>query len=179
MLPEQGRGRRFGSSALKVDASIFAMVTRDHLVVKLPRTRVFELIAAGTGAPFTGGKTAPMKEWLIVTTNQPSTWLVFGKRRSPSSVSADRTFLARACRRAFRRAPPGRQTVRADGHLAQRSAGLHHPGRQEPRERRNLVPVDDPASDKGVDNADVRAPAASTATDELPGVSDADREWTA
>jgi TfoX/Sxy family transcriptional regulator of competence genes len=43
-LPDQGRGRRFGSSALKVDGSIFAMVRRDHLVVKLPRTRVSELI---------------------------------------------------------------------------------------------------------------------------------------
>jgi TfoX/Sxy family transcriptional regulator of competence genes len=75
VLSDQGRGRRFGSSALKVDGSIFAMLTRDHLVVKLPRARVSELIADGTGAPFTGGQTAPMKEWLTVTTDEASTWL--------------------------------------------------------------------------------------------------------
>lgn len=79
VLPDEGRGRRFGSSALKVDGSIFAMVTRDHLVVKLPRSRVSELIDAGTGAPFTGGKTAPMKEWLTVTTDQSSTWLALAQ----------------------------------------------------------------------------------------------------
>jgi TfoX/Sxy family transcriptional regulator of competence genes len=79
VLPDQGRSRRFGSSALKVDGSIFAMVTRDHLIVKLPRTWVSELIAAGTGAPFTGGKTAPMKEWLTVTTDEASTWLALAQ----------------------------------------------------------------------------------------------------
>src|SRR5476649_40958 len=79
VLPDQGRGRRFGSSALRVDGSIFAMLTRDHLVVKLPRTRVSELIGAGTGAPFTGGKTAPMKEWLTVTTDEASTWLALAQ----------------------------------------------------------------------------------------------------
>lgn len=63
-LPEHGRG--FGSSALKVDGSIFAMLARDHLVVKLPRARVTELIDAGSGVPFTVGKTAPSKEWLAL-----------------------------------------------------------------------------------------------------------------
>jgi hypothetical protein len=57
----------------------FAMLTRDHLVVKLPRTRVSELISSGTGAPFRGGKTAPMKEWLTVTTHQASTWLALAQ----------------------------------------------------------------------------------------------------
>lgn len=74
-LPEPSTGRNFGASALKVHGSIFAMLTRDHLVVKLPAARVTELIDAGTGEPFTAGKTAPMKQWLTVTTNEPSTWL--------------------------------------------------------------------------------------------------------
>ncbi len=58
-LPEHGGG--FGSSALKVDGSIFAMLAGDQLVVKLPRARVTELIDAGSGVPYTAGKAAPMK----------------------------------------------------------------------------------------------------------------------
>ncbi len=77
--PEPGRGGGFGSSALRVDGSIFAMLTGDHLVVKLPRTRVAELIDAGTGAAFTAGKTAPMKEWLAVLSDKPSTWRALAK----------------------------------------------------------------------------------------------------
>lgn len=41
-LPDSS-GRRFGSSALKVDGSIFAMLTAGRLVVKLPRGRVEDL----------------------------------------------------------------------------------------------------------------------------------------
>ena len=45
--PEGGRG--FGASALKVDGKIFAMVSGGTLVVKLPRTRVDELVERGSG----------------------------------------------------------------------------------------------------------------------------------
>jgi hypothetical protein len=62
--PDGGRG--FGGSALKVGGSIFAMLTRGRLVVKLPRTRVAELVASGAGEPFDAGKGTPMKEWLVV-----------------------------------------------------------------------------------------------------------------
>ena len=56
----------FGSHALKVDGSIFAMHVRGHLVVKLPRARVLELIADGAGAPFDANTGTPKKEWLTV-----------------------------------------------------------------------------------------------------------------
>src|SRR5215204_6628882 len=62
-VPGSG-GRGFGSSALKINNSIFAMLVNDRLVVKLPRTRVSELIEAGTGEPFDAGKGKPMKEWV-------------------------------------------------------------------------------------------------------------------
>lgn len=55
------------------------MLTRDQLVVKLPRARVGELIEAGTGGPYTAGKTAPMREWLTVTTDEPSVWLALAR----------------------------------------------------------------------------------------------------
>jgi hypothetical protein len=51
VLPDQGRGRRFGSSALRVDGSIFAMLTRAHLVVKLPRTGSLSSSAQGQARP--------------------------------------------------------------------------------------------------------------------------------
>jgi hypothetical protein len=61
-----GDRRRFGSSVLKVNGSIFAMLTRDELVLKLPRARVRELISEGAGRPFDAGKGTPMKEWVVV-----------------------------------------------------------------------------------------------------------------
>lgn len=61
-----GRGRGFGSSALKYRGKIFAMLVRGHLVVKLPRARVSELVAAGAGVPFDAGKGTPMKEWFML-----------------------------------------------------------------------------------------------------------------
>lgn len=68
-------GRGFGSSALKTNGSIFAMLTADALVVKLPADRVRGLIDEGTGDPFDAGKRRPMKDWLTVTTDDDDVWL--------------------------------------------------------------------------------------------------------
>jgi hypothetical protein len=65
-VPEPGARRRFGSDALTVHGSIFAMLRDGALVVKLPRDRVQSLLAAGTGAPFGTGRGAPMREWVAV-----------------------------------------------------------------------------------------------------------------
>jgi TfoX/Sxy family transcriptional regulator of competence genes len=77
-VPE-GTRRRFGSDALKVNGSIFAMVTGGSLVVKLPRHRVDALISDGTGAPFDAGKGRPMKEWVRVATDDQATWLALSR----------------------------------------------------------------------------------------------------
>jgi hypothetical protein len=66
-------GDKFGDHGLKVAGKIFAMVTRDRLVVKLPRARVEALVEAGQGEPFSSGGRV-MKEWLVVTSPRLS-WL--------------------------------------------------------------------------------------------------------
>jgi hypothetical protein len=66
--PAAGGPRRFGSDALRVNGSVFCMVSSgSRFVVKLPAERVRALIADGTGEPFTAGKKSPMRQWLVVT----------------------------------------------------------------------------------------------------------------
>jgi hypothetical protein len=67
-------GGKFGASALKVGGKIFAMVSQDALVVKLPSRRVRELIEAGEGAPFDAGKGRPMKEWVSIEPTDSGKW---------------------------------------------------------------------------------------------------------
>ena len=78
-LPTESSPRRFGSDALKVNGSIFAMVTLGQLVLKLPRDRVEGLIENGTGAPFGTGKGRPMKEWLSVVDDDEQTAMVLAR----------------------------------------------------------------------------------------------------
>ena len=69
--------RGFGSGALKVNGKIFAMVSsQDDFVVKLPRSRVDELVQAGVGSQFEPGPGRVMKEWLAMA-REPKTpsWL--------------------------------------------------------------------------------------------------------
>ena len=72
-VTQEGKG--FGSSALKVDGRIFAMLTgRSEFVVKLPRQRVEQLIAGGGGVAFDAGKGRPMKEWLVLAASSALDW---------------------------------------------------------------------------------------------------------
>ena len=56
---------RFGSNALRAGAKIFAMMAHDTLVVKLPKARVDELVAAGMGERFDPGHGPIMNEWFV------------------------------------------------------------------------------------------------------------------
>lgn len=72
--PTPGKAGKFGESALRADGKIFAMISDGNLVVKLPRDRVEELVAAGRGAPFDAGRGRVMKEWLAVPPRASRTW---------------------------------------------------------------------------------------------------------
>ena len=73
-VTQEGRG--FGSSALKVRGSIFAMLSsRGDFVVKLPRRRVDELVASGDGDRFDPGHGRLMKEWLSLRPASSADWL--------------------------------------------------------------------------------------------------------
>ncbi len=86
----------FGSGTLQVGGSIFAMLTRDRLVVKLPRSRVDELVAAGEGERFDPGHGRVMKEWLSLEPGSPLDW--------PSLALEAKAFVAAGSpRRAARR----------------------------------------------------------------------------
>ena len=70
-----GAQRAFGSTSLKTDGKIFAMLVHDRLVVKLPPARVTELVAAGEGSAFDPGHGRIQKAWLEVATDDGDHWL--------------------------------------------------------------------------------------------------------
>jgi len=69
------RGTGFGSTTgLRVDGRIFAMLMKTGLVVKLPRDRVDELVAAGAGTRLETRQGRSMKEWVSVAGGQCGDW---------------------------------------------------------------------------------------------------------
>jgi hypothetical protein len=64
----------FGSSALRVNGKIFAMLVRGELVLKLPRMRVDKLVETAEGVRFDANKGTPMKEWFVVSATSASSW---------------------------------------------------------------------------------------------------------
>jgi hypothetical protein len=61
------RGKMFSSgNVLSVNGKIFAMLNQGKLVVKLPKQRVDELVAARVGTYFDPGHGRLMKQWISV-----------------------------------------------------------------------------------------------------------------
>ena len=74
--PDGGGRKSFGSSGLKINDKVFAMVSsRGEFVVKLPRDRVDALVTSGDGTRFDPGHGRLMKEWLAVSPESKLDWL--------------------------------------------------------------------------------------------------------
>jgi hypothetical protein len=71
----RGARRSFGSTSLKANGRIFAMLVKERLVVKLPARRVEELVAAGAGERFDPGHGRVQREWLSILSASPDDWL--------------------------------------------------------------------------------------------------------
>ena len=87
-VPDEAGRSGFGSTALKVDGRIFAMLVGGELVLKLPRDRVAALVDGGAGRPFANGKGQPMREWAVLTSTQPDAAVALG-REALAFVGAD------------------------------------------------------------------------------------------
>lgn len=59
-------GKMFGSTALKVDGKVFAMLVKGKFVAKLPATRIAELIKDADAEQFDPGHGKLMKEWVAL-----------------------------------------------------------------------------------------------------------------
>src|SRR6188768_3900739 len=72
-----GSQQAFGSTSLKTNGKIFAMLVKHRLVVKLDRRRVNELVEAGQGRRFDPGHGRLQKEWLDVDSASDDLWWDF------------------------------------------------------------------------------------------------------
>jgi TfoX/Sxy family transcriptional regulator of competence genes len=77
--PQATSRRKFGSNGLKVRGKIFAMLSRDQLVVKLPEQRVTALVDSGDGQRMVSGGAREMKEWLVLDEGSQQDWLVLAR----------------------------------------------------------------------------------------------------
>ena len=64
---------------LRYQGRIIAMLAHARLTVKLPRSRVDELISEGTGHRFDAGTGAPMREWFMLDARSRLPWLDLAK----------------------------------------------------------------------------------------------------
>src|SRR5438445_13777585 len=68
--------KKFGSSGLKINDKIFAMISsKGEFVVKLPEQRVDGLVTSGKGKSFDLGHRRLMQERLTVDTTSETLWL--------------------------------------------------------------------------------------------------------
>jgi hypothetical protein len=72
-------GKGFGSSGLKVNGKLFAMISsKAEFVVKLPRDRVTDLVRHRKGKLFDPGHGRLMKEWIVID-GAPTSWVGLAK----------------------------------------------------------------------------------------------------
>ena len=72
-----GTKRSFGSSGLRINGKIFAMLSSDNnFVLKLPRERVDALVISGDGEHFDPRRNGRiMREWVVMKPSSKASWL--------------------------------------------------------------------------------------------------------
>ena len=77
--PKVSRVKMFGSPGLKISGKVFAFSMKGKLVLKLPKERIDELVAAAEGKRFghmfAPDNWRPMKEWVEITSDDERAWL--------------------------------------------------------------------------------------------------------
>ena len=73
-------GKGFGSTGLKVNGKLFAMVSArtGQFVAKLPKDRVDVLVRAGEGTQFDPGHGRRMKEWVAID-DEAADWVALAR----------------------------------------------------------------------------------------------------
>jgi len=69
----------FGSGALKTGGRIFATLSRDRLLLKLPRARVEALIDADLAIRFSTGPGREKKEWALIAPSSAQEWIALSE----------------------------------------------------------------------------------------------------
>jgi TfoX/Sxy family transcriptional regulator of competence genes len=72
--PGVDEGRMFGSTGLRVNGKVFAMLVKGALVAKLPAGRCSALVEAGKAQLFDPGHGRLMKEWIQTTDGTAAHW---------------------------------------------------------------------------------------------------------
>ena len=73
------QSKMFGSPGLKISGKVFAFLMNGNLVLKLPEKQVDALVAVKEGKQFghifAPGNWRPMKQWVVVTSTDRTTWV--------------------------------------------------------------------------------------------------------
>jgi hypothetical protein len=75
--PDDEEGRMLQSPGLRAAGKFYGFATTTHLVVKLPATRVAELIGNGAGEPCSPRPGRPMREWVRLPAADEETCVAF------------------------------------------------------------------------------------------------------
>lgn len=67
-------GRAIGNMGLMRDGKLFAFIKDGSLVLKLPASRIDELIESKGAERFDRGQGKPMREWVIVPATDSADW---------------------------------------------------------------------------------------------------------
>jgi TfoX/Sxy family transcriptional regulator of competence genes len=73
--PNVTTAKMFGGTALKTSNKVFACFYKGKLVLKLPKEKVDDLVAAGGAVHFDSGTGRPAKEWVAIDPSRGKEWL--------------------------------------------------------------------------------------------------------